>query len=216
MTLIKDVGFLPDQVIENKAYNLLIEFESRFGKITAPPVPIDKVIEGFLDLQFDWDTIDDSDEEKILGCLHPDTKKILMNSRHVDFFNKFWGTEAYTKAHEVGHWDLHVTKPGDIVQLGLPGFFDGKQYLCRSNGEDSREIQAEMYAAYLLMPHPLVMEAIDGLDLTRWKNIYWLRDLFGVSVTAMTKRLTKLNLIYVSGGEIYRSAENAHGSVSMF
>jgi hypothetical protein len=216
MTLIKDVKFIPDEAIERKACNLLADFESRFGRITSPPIPIDSIIEKFLDLRFDWDDLDDTDNDKILGCLNPGAKKILMNTRRINFFDQYWGTEAYTKAHEVGHWDLHVVKPGDAIQLGLPGFSEEAQYLCRNNSGDSREIQAERYAAFLLMPQHLVMQEIDGRDLTRWQTIYWLRDLFSVSITAMTKRLTKLGLIYVSDKVIYHSADEALGNALMF
>ncbi|MBC8507267.1 MAG: ImmA/IrrE family metallo-endopeptidase [Anaerolineales bacterium] len=216
MTLLKDVKFVPEQAIEIKAYHLLADFEAQYGTIVSPPVPIDRIIEKFLDLRFDWDEIDDTEDDKILGCLLPGKKKILMNSRHVKFFDQYWGTEAYTKAHEVGHWDLHVVKPGDPHQLGLPGFDKGKQYLCRNSTADSREIQAEIYAAYLLMPHQLVMQEIDGLDLTRWPNLYRLKDIFGVSITAMTKRLSKLGLIYVRDKVIYRSEEESQGYTTMF
>ena len=52
-----------------------------------------------MDLWFDWDEIDDTDEERILGCLDPATKKIRMNTRRRDQFEQYKGMEAYTKAH---------------------------------------------------------------------------------------------------------------------
>lgn len=216
MTQIKNIKFIPEIEIEKRANSLLGKFESEFGKLTKPPIPIDKLIEKFLDLHFDWDDIEEDEDEKILGCLLPNARKIMMNSRHIDFFNKYWGTETYTKAHEVGHWDLHITKPGDAVQLGLPGFSEGNQYLCRNNGNESREIQAEIYASYLLMPNYLIMQEINNLELTKWHNIYALRDLFSVSITAMKNRLTALGLIYVCNDVIYRSIEEAQGIGTLF
>jgi Zn-dependent peptidase ImmA (M78 family) len=111
---------------------------------------------------------------------------------------------------------LHIAKKEDAIQLGFPGLISTEQYLCRSNGGDSREIQAERYAAYLLMPRKLILQEIDGLDLTRWPNLYKLRDAFKVSITAMTKRLTALGLIAISGKTIYRSSEEAHGGMHLF
>jgi len=195
--VLKDITYISNKALELKAYALLAGFESQYGKIHQPPIPIDQMIEFYLDLDFDWDDILDTEEAKILGCLDPKAKKILMNSRHVDFFNEYWGTEAYTKAHEVGHWDLHVAKPGDAVQLTLPGVPKEEPYLCRQNSNNIREIQAERYAAYLLMPDSLLKPAIHGLNLATWKSIYSLKDNFGVSVTAMKKRLVSLNLIYI-------------------
>jgi hypothetical protein len=215
MTLIKDVRFVPDEEIEGKAYRLLADFESQYGGISKPPIPIDKLIEKFLELRFDWEEIEDNGG-MILGCLHPDSRKIMMNSRHIDFFDAHWGTEEYTKAHEVGHWDLHIAKTGEAVQLGLPGLVSEGKYLCRSGAGDSREYQAEKYAAYLLMPHDLIMQEIDGVDLTKWPNLYRLREAFKVSITAMTKRLTALGLISISDKVIYRSSEEARRGAKLF
>lgn len=214
--MIKDNRFIPDDEIESKAYALLYAFESRYGKVIKPPVPIDRLIESYLDLWIDWDVIEDSDEEKILGLLNPDTKKIKMNERHRDLFDEYLGTESYTKAHEVGHWDLHITKKNDAVQLSFLLPTGGQPYLCRQQKFDKREIQAEKYAAYLLMPHHLVMEAITNVDITNWQTLYSLKDNFGVTITAFTKRLKDLGLIYITDKKIFHSQEEALGSKTLF
>ncbi len=215
--MIKDKRFMPDSEIEKKACAMLSGFESQFGKVSKPPIPIDRIVESYLDLWIDWDVIEDTDEEKILGFLNPDTKKIRLNERHRDHFENYIGTEAFTKAHEVGHWDLHVAKKGDAVQLPLLAPENSQPYLCRQANLDQREFQAERYAAYLLMPHHLLMETINGVDLTSFPVLYSLKEIFGVTITAFTKRLKGLHLIYITDDKkIYRSEEEALGTKSLF
>ncbi len=203
--MIKTLSFIPDKVIEQRVSKMLAGFESEHGRITNPPIPIDQLVEFHLDLCFDWDDIDDTDENKILGCLDPSEKKIFMNTRRRDHFEDYIGTEAFTKAHEVGHWDLHVGK-SDETQLALPLMSVPEKYMCIQDKKDSREIQAEKYAAYLLMPHHLLMSAIHGLDLMQWHTLYELKDTFGVTISAMKNRLVGMGLIYVStDGAIYHT-----------
>ncbi len=169
--MIKDVGFIPDKVIEHKAYRLLTDFEVRFGKIARPPIPINKIIERHLELRFDWDDIEDTDEEKILAYLDPAERKICINTRRRDHFDQFVGSEAFTQAHEVGHWELHVIKNGE-TQLEFSFFKSVQQYVCREKSKTPKEFQADKFAAYLLMPYHLVMQAIEGIDLTQYQNLY--------------------------------------------
>jgi Zn-dependent peptidase ImmA (M78 family) len=214
MVAIKEKVFISDNKIEEKASKLLANFESQYGKITQLPVPIDRIIESYLELWIDWDEIPDSDQEKILGFLDPSNKKIRLNTRHLDHFEEYIGTEAYTKAHEVGHWDMHISKDGDDVQLAFPLFTANNQsYLCRQNRSDSREIQAEKYASFLLMPHYLLMPKLDGKDITRWPTLYSLKDEFGVTITAFKNRLVDLGLIYVSPNKkIFHSIAEYQGN----
>jgi Zn-dependent peptidase ImmA (M78 family) len=211
--MIKDTIFIPDSALETKAYAMLTGFESQYGKIYSPPIPIDKIIECYLDLWIDWDKIEDTEEEKILGFLNPSTKRICINECHRDLFEKHAGLESFTKAHEVGHWDLHITKESDVVQLPLIPSEVVQPYLCRQSTFDKREIQAEKYAAYLLMPHHLIIDAINNVDLTKWPTLYSLRGIFGVTITAFTKRLKGLDMIYIDdAGTIFHSEEEAKGT----
>lgn len=215
MVVLNNPEFITNDRIEGKANKLLYSFEEVYAKIQNPPIPIDQIVEQFLDLIYDWDEIPDENDGKILGCLIPQKKKILMNSRHLDYFNVYGGTEAYTKAHEVGHWIMHVAKENDIYQPTLPGIQDGGNYLCRDGKYDPREIQAEKFASYLLMPRHLIMQEVHGCDLTKWPTLYSLRDLFGVSITALKNRLVGMGLIYVVDKKIYHSKEEAIGCIPL-
>lgn len=215
--MLREKRYVPDSEIENKANALLNGFQSQYGIINSPPIPIDQIIEHYLDLWLDWDTINDRDDAKILGLLNHNTKKITLNEKHRDHFEEYIGTEAFTKAHEVGHWDLHVVKIGEPVQLPLLGDIYSEPYLCRQEKLDKREFQAERYASYLLMPHDLLLEKIMGVDLTKWHNLYSLKDAFGVTITAFTKRLKGLGKIFINDNkQIFLSKEEAHGEKMPF
>lgn len=215
MVVLNELGFVTNDRIEGKANRLLYSYEGAFTKIQNPPIPIDRIVEQFLDLIYDWDDIPDEEDGRVLGCLIPKSKKILMNSRHLDYFASYGGTEAYTKAHEVGHWIMHVAKETDSYQPMLPGIKEGESYLCRDGKSNPREIQAEKFAAYLLMPRHLIMQEVNGHDLTKWPRLYALKDLFGVSITAMKHRLVEMGLIYVVDKNIFHSKEEAQGCIPL-
>ncbi|MGH3549927.1 MAG: ImmA/IrrE family metallo-endopeptidase [Pseudonocardiaceae bacterium] len=59
------------------------------------------------------------------------------------------GVQRYTAAHEIGHWMLH--HPGPSV--------DGEAEILFTPSSE-RERQAQMFAAYFLMPPPLVDEVV--------------------------------------------------------
>jgi len=195
--MIRQSIYIPDEQIEKKALAMLRSFEAFYGQEVTPPVPVDKIIEQHLDIVLDWDVIEETEDEKILGLLDFEKKIIRMNETHRNHFKYYIGTEAYTMGHEIGHWDLHVVKEGEPIQLALMTFSEALPYLCRQAKSDRREIQAEIYASFLLMPNHLLVKAIEDVDLTIWPSLYQLRDDFGVSITALTKRLMGLGLIYI-------------------
>ena len=61
------------------------------------------------------------------------------------------------------------------------------------------------------MPRRLLLPIASELDLLHWPNLYHLRDRFHVSITAMTKRLQYLKVLYIMDGNLYASEEDALG-----
>lgn len=107
--------------------------------------------------------------------------------------------QRYTIAHELGHYVLH--------DRSLP-FMDPStarvQVMPRdklsSQGTDPREIEANIFAAELLMPEDLVRKAVQGhgglgIFDDRDDEIKSLADQFEVSVKAMTIRLVRLGYL---------------------
>ena len=66
------------------------------------------------------------------------------------------------------------------------------------------------------MPSHLLREAIREVDLLSWPNLYALRDLFHVTIRALTVRLTKLNLLYISDDKkLYPSRQVYNGPMPL-
>ncbi len=99
----------------------------------------------------------------------------------------------FTIAHELGHYVLH----GAVSRV----FIDGSPMFYRdqhsADGSELEEIEANAFAAELLMPEGLVRDAVGGqlLDAFDDATVRRLATQFAVSVQAMTIRLTKLGLL---------------------
>ena len=101
----------------------------------------------------------------------------------------------YTIAHEIGHYVLHVK---DSAQQSL--FVD--RYVAyrddqSSEGKDWQEVEANAFAAALLMPESLVRHQIrrQGFDLDDEDDVASLAKNFRVSTSAMSYRLVNLGLL---------------------
>lgn len=96
----------------------------------------------------------------------------------------------FTIAHELGHYYLH--------NGGARMFVDKRDWRA-SAGVDRREIEANRFAAALLMPEPLLRAAVGSRILDAFENEAELSDLadrFGVSRQAITLRLKNLDLLF--------------------
>lgn len=199
--------WLRPDFIESKAQARLEAYESEYGTVSSPPIPVEHLAEAHLDLIIDWDNIPEPEGEPILAYIDPTTRTIRMNERRRDHFSDFSGSEAFTLGHEVGHWDLHIVQ-AKAVQLPLFDADQMKTFVCRGDPESRLEWQANRYSAALIMPTKMIKEHTKDVDLCSWPNLYVLRDRFEVTISAFTRRLTELGLIYVSPeGSLYPSRE---------
>ena len=127
-------------------------------------------------------------DDDVSGLLlrEKDVTTIAVNSHHHP------NRQRFTIAHECGHLELHATK-GDglwIDRAYSPLFFrDAKS----SSGEKTEEIQANQFAAGLLMPEELLRQSVES-ELSDI-DIFRLAVRFQVSEQAMTLRLVALDLI---------------------
>ncbi len=100
----------------------------------------------------------------------------------------------FSIAHEIGHFMLHQAKAPIFIDKSYTIYLrDGKS----SSGEDYQEVQANQFAAALLMPEPLVREALasNGIDLADEMALFTLAETFEVSAQAMTFRLVNLGIL---------------------
>lgn len=109
------------------------------------------------------------------GCLIPEHADrgpteylIVVNSRHSK------ERQAFTIAHELGHWTMHR--------------YMRRNFVCRPWPNNQLDIEANIFAAELLMPASVVRRLAPHMSFTS------LAGLFGVSLTAMHWRLEELQL----------------------
>ncbi len=101
--------------------------------------------------------------------------------------------QRFTIAHEIGHFILHLSNtPSDL-------FIDTHYIVYRrdvrsSTGEDRREIEANRFAAALLMPADLLQAEIQNqpFDFGDEEMLTTLASKFQVSIQAMSIRLSNL------------------------
>ncbi len=175
---------------EQKATDTLALF-----KVDRPPVPIERICQE-LKLRVVYD--DQLFETSSVLIQQPSGELILgINSRHAPRRQRF------SLAHELGHALLHNSsaKQSD----------DGKAFVSRplqvlfrdglaGQGTDAVEIDANTFAAALLMPEGMVRESFnraprDQLSATTDALVNELADLYDVSSQAMSFRLVNLGLI---------------------
>jgi Zn-dependent peptidase ImmA (M78 family) len=103
--------------------------------------------------------------------------------------------QRFTIAHEIGHFVLHHS---------VRDVFIDKQYVAvykrdanSSQGEYKYEVEANRFAAALLMPESLVHQVIRAyqFDLGDEVALKALADTFAVSAQAMSIRLAQLNIL---------------------
>lgn len=203
-------------MIEERVERLLVGYARSIGRPFALPVPVEHIVEAFLDLQILWEPIERHDGREVLAKLQPFEKRIVYNETYLALFNDTPGLERTTMAHEAGHWDLHFDK-SLLAQSALPGLEEPPTYaVCRDGAKTWQERHAHSYMSYLLMPRDLLLPLIAGVNLLNWPALYELREFLGVTITALTIRLQGLGVLYVgSGGTLHESKEVHDGQMSL-
>ncbi len=133
-------------------------------------------------------------EDEYSGFLAVKEKTIVVNSRHAPVRRRF------TVAHEIGHYQLHRFGAGDTpVFIDRTVYFRKGRSAAAQAGSDHRmELEANAYAAALLMPEVLLDEYLDKharLDLEKPADVKTLAEEFEVSRPAMEYRLKNLGFI---------------------
>lgn len=182
---------MPRGDIEGAAANLLRQARERDLWDGDAPIPVELIAESLRDLHLDWIPLRSGDAEAILlGALHVGKLKIYLNESQRALFERTRGLRRFTVAHELGHFDLHVDH-GYLYQATLD-VASAADTLCRDGDRTPREIQAELFAAALLMPDELVRRYTSSASTHSWPAVYRLRERFDVSVSAMRNRLRDL------------------------
>ena len=150
-------------------------------KVTAPPVPVDRIAKA-LGIQLRFSPLDD--ELSGMIYIRKDGPIIGINSLHHP------NRQRFTLAHECGHFLLHKAKITEAVHVDK-----SFPMLMRSTtGIDEMEIEANFFAAELLIPDAFIRELVknDPIDIDAEAAIDALAKRFKVSQAAMRLRLGNL------------------------
>lgn len=155
------------------------------GGVISPPVPLERLAET-CSAVIRYEPF----EGELSGMVHrrPDGKAVIgVNSSHSA------NRQRFTIAHELGHLLLHGEEEVHIDEKRPLGRRDEVS----SQAVDPREIEANQFAAELLMPASFVRVRVDALDpsTSMEEAIDLLAREFDVSSQAMTHRLTNLKII---------------------
>lgn len=165
------------------------ELLARSG-VKAAPVPVERIA-----TELGAEITRASAEDDLSGFLLRDAtinrKVIGVNATHSHTRQRF------TIAHEIGHLVLHSSEPIHVDKAG--SFRIERRNSKSSRGDEPREIEANAFAAELLMPAELLRSDIEGGDesvtLGDDSDIARLAEKYQVSTTAMTFRLANLGFI---------------------
>jgi hypothetical protein len=145
--------YIPQKRIERAAEALLARYLECSGK-TAVPVPVEEILEHHLGLSLGFEDLASVvGETGVLGATWSAKRHVSVdNSLDPDVYPESEGRFRFTLAHEIGHWMLH--------QSQLLGGSATPTHMLAQNPlrRDRRELQADRFAAALLMPQPLVRE----------------------------------------------------------
>ena len=181
MTQELKVPFISDSDIEHATQELLRKYSKKSGVVVRPPIPVDDIIEGYfkLDLAF-TDLRDMLGIPDVLGATFLKEERVFIEES-LELDGKE-GRIVFTMAHEVGHWYLHrpliemeqVTAP----LFGAKDVPEQPAIVCRSGQRGSAEIQADRFAARLLMPTADVRAAVKALygdQRPTWEHVEEMR-----------------------------------------
>jgi Zn-dependent peptidase ImmA (M78 family) len=159
-----NVKFLPAQQIERDALGLLEAYFHDLGQPIQIPIPADEILETHLGLSLDFDDLQTVlGVPDVLGALWADRREVFIDqSLEPESHPEMEGRYNFSVAHEAGHWQLHrkyllgaSTPPVMFRQDPM-----ARLMICRSLEVKARiELQADLFAASLLMPRELVLHA---------------------------------------------------------
>lgn len=103
--------------------------------------------------------------------------------------------QRFSIAHELGHFFLHAQNKNNDLFIDQSLYHRNSE---ASKGTIDKEIEANQFAASLLMPETMLIKIIkdENLDLSVDLDLYLLAEKFGVSEKAMGYRLGNLGLCF--------------------
>ena len=172
-------------------------YSSSGGSSIELPIPVEEIAEQHLGYEIEFTDRGIFSNPQLLGGIDLESKTIFVNASVQDHDGRY----SFTVAHEIGHHILHRESYLASVSEG------DKSILCREvSNKPPIEIEADRFAAALLMPATVVREAMARQKAyRRIKSVGQARGLAAtliqregfsnVSNTAMVNRLIDLDYV---------------------
>jgi Zn-dependent peptidase ImmA (M78 family) len=155
------VAWLSKAQIEQEVHDLLSAWSAFAGQEAKPPIPVEAIIEKYLEITLEYEDLDKSlGIPGVLGATWVKEKKMAINSCLLDGGE---GRIAFTCGHEIGHWILHCSYFFEqFSRLGRRADDDSPAVICRTSAFKQRgEWQADHFSGCLIMPGMEVKEAYE-------------------------------------------------------
>ena len=129
-------------------------------------------------------------EMNVSGALVQEGDRIVIGVNELHHEHR----QRFTIAHELGHYFLHMGQQQSLFVDDSPVFFRDD---VSSQATDWREIQANQFAAALLLPRGPLLKMLAGerVDMNDDQDVRRLAEKCGVSAQALTLRLVNLGLL---------------------
>ncbi len=159
------------------------------AKLTDVPIPVEKLAQT-LGARITYRPF----EQDLSGLLYREGHRVVIAVKLSDPLTR----RRFTIAHEIGHMRLHPGRPMIVDKLVRIG---NKRDATSALATDREEIEANAFAAHLLMPAELVRSETERRLSKRktWTAQAFIADMaegFGVSLQAMAYRLQNLGILY--------------------
>lgn len=155
--------------------------------INTSPVPVNKIAEK-LGASIRYSPFQDERNNELAGMLIRGDDQVVIGVNSLHHRNR----QRFTIAHECGHLLLHK---GTEVYIDR-SFRVNKRDRLSSQAVNPEEIEANRFAAELLMPFDMVLKDLQDHDIDieggEGAELKALADKYQVSVQAMTLRITNL------------------------
>lgn len=171
-----------DRLDRDKIAQKVEELLQQFG-VRRPPIPVDKLAKK-LDIAIMPLLADD----EISGAIIRTSGQVVIAVNPAHHLNR----QRFTIAHELGHYFLHE---------GMERHVDQKDFRVAWRDANSskainwQEIQANRFAAELLMPTRFVVQDLDSVDNIDIHTVALLASKYVVSPDAMKIRLSQFGII---------------------
>jgi len=192
---------------EARAVQVLQQYQRLRGVRLSLPINVDLIGEVVCGLIWDWADIADDGGPPIWGRLLPAERRVEMNERHLGDFGDNSGLDRFTRAHEIGHWELHAehTNPHQLPLIPLEPASSPPTVYCRGRDDGWIEKHADWFAAALLMPRDAFCGAAHDFDLLRWDHMKTFKAACDVSWQALYIRLGTFGIPFVDhAGNVQR------------